>query len=94
MSDYGDQCRELKDAKRRVRARYGIPCPECERLLPKASPTILLPGHSCNKRGHKYKDPRTHEPKANQFIEAGYTRVRRSRRQRNGPDGEALPSSP
>ena len=63
----------------------GVPCPECKRLLPRASPTILLPGYSCNKRGHKYKDPRVHDPKANQFIED--MKKRRSKR------GYALHSS-
>lgn len=77
MSDYGDMCHDLKEAKRRVRAKYGVPCPECIRLLPRADPTILLPAQSCTKRGHKYKDPRPYNPQANQFIEAGFERVQR-----------------
>lgn len=58
-SDYGDWCRELREEKRERRAAFGIECPECKRLLPKAFATILLPGQSCTKRGHKYRDTRT-----------------------------------
>lgn len=56
-SDYGDLCRDLRDAKRNARRKHGIECPECVRLLPKASPTILLPGQRC--KIHGYRDKRT-----------------------------------
>ena len=46
----------IKDHKKRLRAKYGAPCPECQRLLPKAHPSILLPQQVC--RIHKYRDPR------------------------------------
>ena len=47
----------ITDHKKRLRAKYGIPCPECQRLLPKAPPSILLPQQVC--RIHKYRDQRT-----------------------------------
>lgn len=60
MSDYGDLCRDLRNAKRDARAKLGVPCPECVRLLPKASPSILLPQQRC--RIHGYRDPRKRTP--------------------------------
>lgn len=56
MSDYGDLCRDLRDARREARAKHGVPCPECVAKLPKACPTILLPQQRC--RIHGYRDPR------------------------------------
>lgn len=56
MSDYGDMCHELREAKKAARAKHGVPCPMCVKLLPKANPTILLPGQVC--KIHKYRDPR------------------------------------
>ena len=64
-SDYGDFCKELRDAKREARAKYGVPCPECVRLLPKANPSILLPQQRC--KIHKYRDPRPRIPE-NDYI--------------------------
>jgi len=61
MSDLSDTIETFRiiDAHRKaLRARYGIECPECKRLLPKACPKILLPGDYCGKNGHKYRDPR------------------------------------
>lgn len=55
-SDYGDLCRDIRDARREARSKYGIPCPECKAKLPKASPSILLPQQRC--RIHGYRDPR------------------------------------
>lgn len=74
MSDYGDQCRELREARRRVRHKHGVPCPECIRLLPRANPSILLPQQTC--RIHKYKDPRERTIDKTVFGEAGYTKVK------------------
>ena len=54
--DYGSMCRDIRDARRNARAKHGVPCPECVRLLPKACPTILLPQQLC--KIHKYRDPR------------------------------------
>jgi len=58
MSDTIDDYRGMKNHKTRLREKYGMDCPECLRLLPKASPTILIPQQSCNRRGHNYQDPR------------------------------------
>jgi hypothetical protein len=55
-SDYGDFCREQRDRLRKLRAKLGVPCPECVQKLPKAYPTILLPGQRC--KIHNYKDAR------------------------------------
>ena len=55
-SDYGDLCRDLREAKKEARRLHGRPCPECRRLLPRASPTILLPQQRC--KIHGYRDPR------------------------------------
>ena len=56
MSDYGDMCRDIREARKQARADHGAPCPECVRLLPKAHPTILLPQQRC--KIHGYRDPR------------------------------------
>lgn len=56
MGDYGDLCRDMKEFKRDRRARFGVDCPECIRLLPKANPSILLPQQRC--RIHNYQDLR------------------------------------
>jgi len=74
VSDYGDQCRELKDAKRVVRAKHGVPCPECQQRLPKAHPSILLPQQVC--KIHKYRDPRPYDHAKTMWGEAGYERVK------------------
>ena len=42
MSDYGDMCREIREARRDARAKHGVPCPICVEKLPKAQPSILL----------------------------------------------------
>lgn len=56
MSEMADVFGAMKDHKKRLRAKYGVPCPECQRRLPKANPSILLPQQMC--RIHKYRDPR------------------------------------
>ena len=56
MSDYGDMCREIRDARREARAKHGVPCPVCVEKLPKAHPSILLPGQRC--KIHGFRDPR------------------------------------
>lgn len=56
MSDVAEMYQGMRDHKKRLRAKYGEPCPECVRLLPRASPTILLPQQRC--RIHGYRDPR------------------------------------
>ena len=56
MSDYGDMCRDIREARSEKRAKYGVPCPVCVEKLPKANPTILLPEQRC--KIHGYRDPR------------------------------------
>ena len=58
MSDYGDLCRDLRNAKREHRAKYGVLCPECKRVRPKAHPTILLPQQRCKVDGYRDTRPR------------------------------------
>ncbi len=55
-SDISAIGRALKEHRKEQRAEFGVKCPECVRLLPKANATILLPGRRC--RIHKYTDPR------------------------------------
>lgn len=59
MGDVGDTFRAFKDARREARAKHGVPCPVCQRKLPKAHPSILLPQQAC--RIHGYRDPRPRE---------------------------------
>jgi len=56
MSDYGDMCKDIREAKRNAGDKFGVPCPECVAKLPKANPSILLPQQRC--KIHGYKDPR------------------------------------
>jgi hypothetical protein len=56
MGDEGDYWRDVKEARQRKRAEHGQPCPECVRLLPRANPSILLPGQTC--RIHRWRDQR------------------------------------
>ncbi len=56
MSEVAEMYAGMKSFNKKLRAKYGMPCPECQRLLPKAHPKILLPGHRC--KMHRYTDPR------------------------------------
>jgi hypothetical protein len=56
MSDEGEFWRDVREHHRKQRAEHGIPCPVCVEKLPKADPTILLPGQRC--RIHGYRDSR------------------------------------
>lgn len=56
MSEVGEIYGAMRDMRRQLRAKYGVPCPECVRKLPKAQPTILIPQQRC--RIHGYRDPR------------------------------------
>lgn len=47
--------------RREVRAKYGVPCPECVRLRPKTNPSILLPQQRCKVDGYRDPRPRTAE---------------------------------
>lgn len=48
--------KNIKAAGVALKAKYGIPCPECVVKLPKACPTVLMPGQRC--RIHNYTDSR------------------------------------
>lgn len=56
MGDEGEFWRDVRESRREARAKHGVACPECKRLLPKAQPSILLPQQRC--RIHGYRDPR------------------------------------
>jgi hypothetical protein len=60
-SDYGELCQDIKKARRDARDKYGIPCPECVKKLPKACPSILLPQQRCKIHGYRDPRPRTSE---------------------------------
>ena len=64
MSDYGEFCRDLREARREARTKHGVPCPVCIKKLPKACPTILLPQQRC--RIHGYRDSRPRLPDLDQ----------------------------
>lgn len=61
MSDYGEMCADIREARREARAKYGVPCPECVKKLPKANPSILLPEQRCKIHGYRDPRPRTYE---------------------------------
>lgn len=54
----GDYWRDVKQARRKARAEFGIPCPQCHKLQPKRDATILMPGQRCRVDG--YQDQRPH----------------------------------
>lgn len=56
MSDMADDFRAMRDHRREQRRAHGINCPTCAVKLPRAHPTILLPGQRCRVCG--YVDPR------------------------------------
>lgn len=56
MSDTIDAYKDMGDHKKRLRAKFGIPCPKCAIKRPKANATILLPKQRCKVDG--YVDPR------------------------------------
>jgi hypothetical protein len=54
--DYGELCRDIREARRQARAAHGVPCPVCIEKVPRAHPSILLPEQRC--KIHGYRDPR------------------------------------
>jgi hypothetical protein len=56
MSDLSDDLKSFAEHKKRLKQKYGKPCPECLRLLPKTNPKILMPQGYC--KMHKYNDQR------------------------------------
>ncbi len=59
MGDMGEAFRDVREHRKQERAEHGRPCPVCVEKLPKASPSILLPGQRC--KIHGYKDQRKRE---------------------------------
>lgn len=66
MGDMGEFWKDIKDKRRELRQKFGVPCPMCIKLLPKANPKILLPGQTC--RIHNFKDKRTRQEFADESI--------------------------
>ena len=62
MGDEGEFWRDVKAARRERREKYGKPCPQCVALLPRAYPSILMPGGRC--KIHNYRDPRPWSPES------------------------------
>ena len=62
MSDMGDDFRAMRERKKELRSRLGINCPVCTVKLPKAHPTILIPGQKCRVCG--FRDEREREDKS------------------------------
>lgn len=60
MGDMGDDYRAWREEKRKARKEQGIRCEECMRLLPKAHPSILLPGQKCSM--HNFRAPQRKKP--------------------------------
>lgn len=56
MGDMGDVFRDMRDHRRELRSKYGVECPQCKIVRPKANPSILLPQQRCRVDG--YRDPR------------------------------------
>lgn len=56
MSEMGEDFKAFSEHKKRLKEKFGKPCPECVRLLPKAQPKILMPQGFC--KMHKFKDQR------------------------------------
>lgn len=59
MGDLGDTWNDWNSEQKRLRAKYGVECPECKRLQPKRNASILLPRQRCKVDG--YRDPRPFE---------------------------------
>ena len=60
-SEYGQLCKDIREARKDIRAKHGVPCPVCVEKLPKACPSILLPQQKCKIHGYRDPRPRTNE---------------------------------
>lgn len=54
--DMGELFNDMKAARKALRARYGVECPQCKLLRPKTNASILLPNQRC--KVDNYRDPR------------------------------------
>jgi hypothetical protein len=55
--DAGAVWLDLKQNRRKLRAKFGHECPECREHRPKADATILLPGQRCKVDGFRDRRP-------------------------------------
>lgn len=62
MGDMGDYFNDLRHDRRARREAFGVPCPQCKIVRPKANASILLPGQRCKVDG--YRDPRPRNDEA------------------------------
>lgn len=53
MGDMAEDFREMREARRKVRAELGEDCIGCITIEPKRNPTVLLPGQKCRYCGHQ-----------------------------------------
>lgn len=58
MGDMGELFNAFRDEKRRLRAKFGVKCPNCRTKQPLREPTILLPGQRCKVDGYRDARPR------------------------------------
>lgn len=56
-SDMGEMYNDMREERRERRAKFGVNCPRCAEVRPRANPSILLPGQRCKVDG--YRDTRT-----------------------------------
>ena len=56
MGDMGDYFNDIKESRRLAREQFGVSCPQCAIVRPKAHASILLPQQVC--KVDKYRDPR------------------------------------
>ncbi|MHB8284376.1 MAG: hypothetical protein ACYDD1_06840 [Caulobacteraceae bacterium] len=69
----GDVFNDWRAGKKALRAKYGIDCPMCRQVRPRASPTLLLPQQRCKVDG--YVDPRPRLSDAQFQEETGFRKV-------------------
>ncbi len=62
MGDIGDYFNEIREERKRRRALFGVACPKCREVRPKAHPSILLPSQRCKVDGYRDPRPRQEEP--------------------------------
>ncbi|MBR8083106.1 hypothetical protein KDX23_10155 [Burkholderia vietnamiensis] len=57
MSEAVEIWKAMGDHRKALRAKYGVPCPRCAQVRPKAHPSILLPQQRCRVDGYVYPRP-------------------------------------
>lgn len=57
MSDLADGFDALAVRKKALRAKFGIPCPQCNVTQPARIPSILMPGQRCRIDGYLDRRP-------------------------------------